>query len=115
LKGTSAGHFKDALVGFLGANVKSLSPNTISRANKPGKVNADQWAYIRNINPVECVFASVRLRTARTKNCGSPVTTLAMAIKFTHTVQKRCHRLRGYQLLADVAAGVQFKDGIRVE
>jgi hypothetical protein len=59
LKGTSAGYFKDALTGFLGANVKSLSSNTISRSNKPGKVNVDQWAYIRNINPVECVFASV--------------------------------------------------------
>jgi putative transposase len=38
-----------------------------------------------------------------------------MAIKLMHIVQKRWHRLRGYELLADVIDGVQFKDGARVE
>jgi putative transposase len=54
-----------------------------------------------------------RLRAARTQNFGSRVTTLA--IKLMHTIQKRWHRLRGYELLADVIAGVQFKDGAQVE
>ena len=31
------------------------------------------------------------------------------------TVQKRWHRLRGYQLLADVIDGVKFKDGVKLD
>ena len=76
---------------------------------------AEHWGHIRTSNPIESVFATVRLRTTRTKNCGSRLTTLAMAFKLMHTAQKRWHRLRGYQLLAEVIEGVQFKDGIRVE
>ena len=76
---------------------------------------AEHWGHIRTSNPIESVFATVRLRTTRTKNCGSRITTLAMAFKLMQTAQKRWQRLRGYQLLADVVSGVQFKDGIRVE
>lgn len=76
---------------------------------------AEHWGHIRTSNPIESVFATVRLRTTKTKNCGSRTTTLAMAFKLMQTAQKRWHRLRGYQLLADVISGVQFKDGIKVE
>lgn len=76
---------------------------------------AEHWGHIRTSNPIESVFATVRLRTTRTKNCGSRITTLAMAFKLMLTAQKRWHRLRGYQLLADVINGVQFKDGIKIE
>lgn len=76
---------------------------------------AEHWGHIRTSNPIESVFATVRLRTTKTKNCGSRITTLAMAFKLMQTAQKRWHRLRGYQLLADVVSGVQFKDGIKVK
>jgi len=42
---------------------------------------AENWKHIRTTNPIESVFATVRLRTTRTKNCGSRNTTLAMAFK----------------------------------
>ena len=61
------------------------------------------------------VFSTVRLLTTRTKNCGSRLTTLAMAFNLMHTVLTRWHRLRDYQLLADVIDDVKFKDGIRAE
>ena len=32
---------------------------------------AENWQHIRTTNPIESVFATVRLRTAKTKNCGS--------------------------------------------
>ena len=76
---------------------------------------AEHWTHIRTTNPIESVFATVRLRTTKTKNCGSRKTTLAMAYKLITTAQKRWHRLRGYKLLADVIEGVEFKDGERVE
>ena len=73
------------------------------------------WQHIRTTNPIESVFATVRLRTAKTKNCGNRKTTLTMAWKLMATAQKKWRRLRGYALLADVIEGVRFKDGERVE
>ena len=76
---------------------------------------AEHWGHLRTTNPIESVFATVRLRTTKTKSCGSRTTTLAMAFKLMQSAQKRWQRLRGYNLLADVIEGVIFKDGIKVE
>ena len=76
---------------------------------------AEHWGHLRTSNPIESVFATVRLRTTKSKNCGSRVTTLAMVLKLMETAQKRWHRLRGYNLLADVITGVKFRDGIKQE
>ena len=76
---------------------------------------AEHWGHLRTTNPIESVFATVRLRTTKTKSCGSRTTTLAMAFKLMESAQKRWHRLRGYSLLADVIEGVKFKDRIKVE
>lgn len=76
---------------------------------------AENWQHIRTTNPIESVFATVRLRTTRSKNCGSRKTTLAMAFKLIETAQKRWQRLRGYKHLADVITGVKFTDGIKQE
>ena len=72
---------------------------------------AMHWQHIRTTNPIESVFATVRLRTNKTKNCGSRQTTLAMAFKLLITAKKKWRCLRGYKLLADVVKGVKFKDG----
>ena len=74
---------------------------------------AENWQHIRTTNPVESVFATVRLRTEKTKNCGSRTTTLTMAFKLMETAQKKWFRLRGYKLLADVVSGVKFVNGIK--
>ena len=76
---------------------------------------APHWQHIRTTNPIESVFATVRLRTDKVKNCGSRKTTLAMAWQLMTTAQKRWRKLRGYALLADVIEGVKFRDGERVE
>ena len=76
---------------------------------------AAHWQHIRTTNPIESVFATVRLRTMKTKNCGNRMTTLAMAWKLMETAQNKWRRLRGYKLLAEMLEGVKFKDGERVE
>jgi transposase-like protein len=73
------------------------------------------WSHIRTTNPIESTFATIRLRTHRTKNCGSRDTTLMMVFKLAQAAEKRYHRLKGFCLLNDVAEGIQFKDGERVE
>ncbi len=74
---------------------------------------AENWQHIRTTNPVESVFATVRLRTAKTKNCGSRETTLTMAFKLMEVAQKKWFRLRGYKLLADVIEGIKFVNGVK--
>ena len=76
---------------------------------------AEHWQHIRTTNPIESIFASVRLRTTKSKSCGSRKTTLAMTYKLITTAQDKWRRLRGFRLLADVVQGIQFKDGERVE
>ena len=76
---------------------------------------AAHWQHIRTSNPIESVFATVRLRTTKVKNCGNRKTTLSMAYKLMITAQRKWQRLRGYKLLADVVEGVEFRDGVRVE
>ncbi|NLB83164.1 MAG: IS256 family transposase [Synergistaceae bacterium] len=75
---------------------------------------AAHWVHIRTSNPVESAFSTIRLRTAKTRNCGSRSTTLAMVFKLAQSAEKRWRRLRGYELLGEVITGVVFKDGKRV-
>jgi len=75
---------------------------------------AVHWVHIRTSNPVESAFSTIRLRTAKTRNCGSRATTLAMVFKLAQSAEKRWRKLKGYELLGEVITGVIFKDGIRV-
>jgi len=72
---------------------------------------SSHWQHIRTSNPIESTFATVRLRTAKTRGCVARNTILAMVYKLGQSAQKRWRRLRGFRLLADVIRGVQFKDG----
>ena len=74
---------------------------------------AEHWTHIRTTNPIESMFATVRLRTTKTKSCGSRKTTLAMACKLMKTAESNWRRLKGFKLLADVIEDVKFIDGIR--
>lgn len=75
---------------------------------------APHWQHIRTSNPIESTFASVRLRTAKTRGCVARHTILAMVYKLGQSAQKRWRKLRGFKLLAEVIRGVQFKDGERI-
>ena len=76
---------------------------------------AEQWIHIRTTNPIESTFATVRLRTHRTKGCGNVSATLTMVFKLIQSAQRHWTRLRGHEKIADVWAGIKFEDGIRVE
>ena len=74
---------------------------------------AEHWIHIRTSNPIESAFSSIRLRTAKTRNCGSRETTLSMIFKLAQSAQKRWRKLQGHKLLEEVIIGIRFKDGIR--
>jgi putative transposase len=76
---------------------------------------AEHWGHIRTTNPIESTFATVRLRTNKTRGCLSRTTMLAMVFKLWQSAAKRWHRLRAAHYLPEVMNGMAFKDGIRVE
>jgi putative transposase len=76
---------------------------------------AGHWGHIRTTNPIESTFATVRLRTNKTRGCLSRTTMLAMVFKLWQSAAKRWHRLRAAHYLPEVMNGMAFKDGIRGE
>ena len=69
---------------------------------------AVHWQHIRTSNPIESTFATVRLRTAKTRNAISRATILSMVFKLAQSAEKSWRKLRGFKLLADVIDGVKF-------
>jgi len=75
---------------------------------------AEQWVHIRSTNVIESTFATVRLRTVRTKGCGTRMATLTMVYKLIQSAQKRWTKLRGSKKIQQVWNGIKFEDGIKV-
>ena len=73
---------------------------------------AEHWKHIRTTNPIESTFATVRLRTAKTRGCMSRTTALAMVFQLCRGAEKGWRKLDGYALLAKVIDGVKFVDGM---
>lgn len=73
---------------------------------------AEHWRHIRSTNPIESTFATVRLRTKRTKGCGSRLATLTMVFKLTMEAEKTWQKIRGQNLISKVIEGIRFVDGI---
>jgi putative transposase len=72
---------------------------------------AEHWMHIRSTNVIESVFATVRLRTAKTKGMGTRTACLTMVYKLMQSASLRWRALNGSALLGDVIAGVVFVDG----
>ena len=81
-------------------------------------------------NPIESTFATVRLRTEKTKGCLSRQTALAlsalptslrgiglwpMVFKLAKSAERHWRRLDGSERLAQVIEGVHFRDGEPVQ
>jgi putative transposase len=75
---------------------------------------AQHWQSIRTSNPIESTFATIRHRTKRTKGCLSRDGMLHMMFKLGQCAEGKWRKLRGFDYLAKVIKGVQFKDGIEV-
>jgi len=74
---------------------------------------AEHWMHIRTTNPIESTFATVRLRTRKTKGCGSRTACLTMVFKLAQCAEKHWRALNGSTLLEELIRGVQFVDGIK--
>ena len=71
---------------------------------------AEHWKHVRTSNPIESTFATVRLRTDKTKGCLSRQTALAMVYRLAMSAERRWRRLDGSERLAQVIEGIRFRD-----
>lgn len=76
---------------------------------------AEHWLHLRTTNVIESVFATVRLRTEKTKGTGTRQACLTMVFKLMDSASRRWRALNGSPLLADVIKGVVFVDGVKQE
>ena len=72
---------------------------------------AIHWIHIRTTNPIESTFATVRLRTTKTKGCGSRIATLTMVFKLAMEASRTWKRLKGHQFILHVLENKKFIDG----
>ena len=73
---------------------------------------AEHWRHIRTTNPIESTFSTVRLRTAKVRNCFSAKTVLTMAFQLCWCAEKRWIKLHHPERIAEVFRGVKFVNGI---
>jgi transposase-like protein len=76
---------------------------------------AEHWRHIRTTDPIESTFATVRLRTAKTKGSGSRTACLRMVFKLMESASKNWRALNGSPRLQAVISGAKFVDGIEVK
>jgi putative transposase len=74
---------------------------------------AEHWQHLRTSNPIESTFATVRVRTYRTKGPGSREAGLAMAFKLARKAESRWRKLNGAEKLQDLIDGIVFVNGQR--
>lgn len=77
---------------------------------------AAHWLHIRSTtNVIENVFATVRLRTDKTKGCGTRLAALSMVFKLLQEAQRTWRRLDAWQKLKLVHESRRFVDGVLQE
>jgi putative transposase len=74
---------------------------------------AEHWIHLRTTYPIESTFATVRLRTAKTRGCVSRESILAMVFMLAKSAEWHWRKLNGIPRLAQVIQGVVFKDGVQ--
>ena len=76
---------------------------------------AEHWKHVRSSNPIESTFATVRLRTDKTKGCLSRETARAMVFKLAKAAERHWRRLNGPDRLGQLIEGIKFRDGEAVQ
>ena len=72
---------------------------------------AEHWHNIRSTNLIESTFATVRLRTYKTRGCLSRNTALSMVFKLMQNAQKRWFKFQHIEKLKQLLEGNTFVNG----
>jgi putative transposase len=72
---------------------------------------AEHWLHIRTTNPIESVFATVRLRHSKTKGSGTRKACLTMVFKLMESASKTWRALNRSSRIQELIAGAKFVNG----
>ncbi|MDI6809899.1 MAG: IS256 family transposase [Candidatus Eisenbacteria bacterium] len=75
----------------------------------------EHWLSIKTTNPIESVFATVKLRTNAARRIKSPRSALCLVFQLFLRAQRNWRRLNASHLVIKVIEGVEFKDGLEVK
>ncbi len=75
----------------------------------------EHWVSIKTTNPIESVFATVRLRTNAARRIKSPRSALYLIFQLFQRAERNWRRLNAPHLVTKVIQGVNFKDGIEIK
>lgn len=73
----------------------------------------EHWKHIRTTNIIESPFSAVRLRTGAAKRFKRVENATALIWKMLLVVEQRFRKLNAPHLLAEIYAGIEYKDGVR--
>ena len=74
----------------------------------------EHWVSLKTTNPIESIFATVKLRTNAARRIKSPRSALYLIFQLILRAQKRWRRINAPNLVTKVLDGVKFEDGIEV-
>jgi putative transposase len=74
----------------------------------------EHWVSLKTTNPIESIFATVRLRTNAARRIKSPRSALYLIFQLILRSQHRWRRINAPHLAAKVLDGVTFEDGIEL-
>jgi len=72
------------------------------------------WVSLKTTNPIESIFAPVKLRTNAAKRIRSPRSALFLIFKIIQNAQKRWRKINAPELIEKVIQGIKFEDGKEV-
>lgn len=73
--------------------------------------SAEHWKHLRISNPIESTFATVRLRSDKTKGCLSRDTALPMVFKLAKSAERHWRKFDGANRFGQLIEGVKFRNG----
>ena len=74
----------------------------------------EHWLSLKTTNPIESIFATVKLRTNAARRIKSPRSALYLIFQLILRAQKRWRRINAPHLVTKVLEGVKFEDGIEI-
>jgi putative transposase len=75
----------------------------------------EHWVSLKTTNPIESIFATVKLRTNAARRIRSPRSALYLIFQLIVRAQHRWRRLNAPHLVARIMDGVKYNDGIEVK
>ncbi len=75
----------------------------------------EHWVSLKTTNPIESIFATVKLRTNAARRIRSPRSALYLIFQLIVRAQRRWRRLNAPHLVVRIIDGVKYKDGIEVK